>query len=89
MAEEKQLVEISRALGRIEGRFDVVEARFDHMNTRLDYQDTQHAALVAKVQEIADRPGNRRRAVAKWAGAAGASVVAGLAVAVLKGCSGN
>ena len=89
MADE-QMIEISRALGRIEGS---LEARFDHVNRRLDFQDDQRDLLVAQVQALANAPkirkAERKKAVAKWAAGAIGSIVVALFVAVAKGCSGN
>lgn len=89
MPQEERLIEISRTLGRIEGRFDGVEARFEYVNSRLDYQDSERDKLDKKLDAILERPKARRRAVMKWGAGAAASLLASAALLVLKGCVGH
>jgi hypothetical protein len=90
MADEKHLIEISRALGRIEGS---IEARFDQVDKRLDFQDQQRDILVEKIQALADAPRvkrvERKKAIAKWSAGAAASIIVSFFVAIAKGCVGR
>lgn len=90
MADETHLIEISRALGRIEGS---IEARFDQVEKRLDYQDQQRDVLADQIKALADAPKikrvERRKAVAKWSAGAAASIIVSFFVAIAKGCVGR
>jgi len=90
------LIEMSRALGRIESRLDGQDRILGELKDSgevLVQLTSDFAAHVqadvktsADVKELVDRPVRQRRALIKWGSGLAATVISALLILVIKGC---